>query len=376
MAARAAARRGARVVGVSVGAGRGGRGSGGRVTHARFAEIQRARLLAAAVRAVEELGYPDTSVADITSRARVSRRTFYELFSDREECLAAALEDILGLIAAELAGAGLDGLAWRERVRGGLWAILSFFDREPALARVCVVQALRGGPRVLERREGVLARLAGVVDEGRLGSERAARCTSLTAEGVVGAAFSIVYSRLLRGERGSLTGLFGELMGMIVLPYLGPAAARREQERAVPVAAVSGVRAGGGVVESVADPLGGVSMRLTYRTARVLEGIAEHPGASNREAGECAGISDPGQVSKLLARLERLGLLVNRTGGGRVMGEPNAWTLTAKGVVVARNIRMYSPAVAGREDAPVGVASSVGGRGVSPSDFDTRLGGT
>jgi AcrR family transcriptional regulator len=376
MAARAAARRGARVVGVSVGAGRGGRGSGGRVTHARFAEIQRARLLAAAVRAVEELGYPDTSVADITSRARVSRRTFYELFSDREECLAAALEDVLGLIAAELAGVGLDGLAWRERVRGGLWAILSFFDREPALARVCVVQALRGGPRVLERREGVLARLAGVVDEGRLGSERAARCTSLTAEGVVGAAFSIVYSRLLRGERGSLTGLFGELTGMIVLPYLGPAAARREQERAVPVAAASGVRAGGGVVESVADPLGGVSMRLTYRTARVLEGIAEHPGASNREAGECAGISDPGQVSKLLARLERLGLLVNRTGGGRVMGEPNAWTLTAKGVVVARNIRMYSPAVAGREDAPVGVASSVGGRGVSPSDFDTRLGGT
>jgi AcrR family transcriptional regulator/DNA-binding MarR family transcriptional regulator len=376
MPARAAARRGARVAGVSVGAGRGGRGAGGGVTHARFAEIQRARLLAAAVRAVEELGYPDTSVADITSRARVSRRTFYELFSDREECLAAALEDVLGLIAAELAAAGLEGLVWRERVRGGLWAILSFFDREPALARVCVVQALRGGPRVLERREGVLARLAGVVDGGRLESERAARCTPLTAEGVVGAAFSIVYSRLLRGERGPLTGLFGELMGMIVLPYLGPAVARREQERPAPVAPAGAMPRSVGVAESVSDPLDGVAMRLTYRTARVLEGIAEHPGASNREAGECAGISDPGQVSKLLARLERLGLLANRTGGGRVMGEPNAWTLTAKGVVVARNIRMYSPAGAGGEDAAAGVAPSVGGRGVSPSDFDTRLGGT
>jgi AcrR family transcriptional regulator len=359
-----------------VGAGRGGRGAGGGVTHARFAEIQRARLLAAAVRAVEELGYPDTSVADITSRARVSRRTFYELFSDREECLAAALEDVLGLIVAELAAAGLEGLVWRERVRGGLWAILSFFDREPALARVCVVQALRGGPRVLERREAILTQLASVVDEGRLESERAARCTPLTAEGVVGAAFSIVYSRLLRGERGPLTGLFGELMGMIVLPYLGPAVARREQERPAPVAPAGAARGPSrGVAESVADPLDGVSMRLTYRTARVLEGIAEHPGASNREAGECAGISDPGQVSKLLARLERLGLLANRTGGGRVMGEPNAWTLTAKGVVVARNIRMHSPAVAGCEDAAVGV-SSVVGRGVSPSDFDTRLGGT
>jgi DNA-binding MarR family transcriptional regulator len=82
-------------------------------------------------------------------------------------------------------------------------------------------------------------------------------------------------------------------------------------------------------------------MRLTYRTARVLEGIAEHPGASNREAGNYAGIPDPGQVSKLLARLERLGLLAK--GAVRAKGEPNAWALTPQGVQVAQNIRMYSP---------------------------------
>jgi AcrR family transcriptional regulator len=343
--------------------------------HARLAEIQRVRLLAAAVRAVDELGYADTTVAHITSRARVSRRTFYELFPDREACLAAALEDILGLIAAELAAVDLDGVAWRERVRRGLWAILSFLDREPVLARVCVVQALRGGPRVLARREEILAQLAAVVDEGRLESGRAARCTAMTAEGLVGAAFSIAYARLLKGERRPLTGLLGELMGMIVLPYLGPAAARRELERPAPVAPAGAAGKESRLDDGVADPLGGVSMRLTYRTARILEAIAEYPGASNREAGERAGIFDPGQVSKLLARLGRLGLATNRTGEGRVMGEPNAWTLTAKGVVVARNIRMYSPADAGSKDAPVGV-SSVGGRGVSPSDFDTRLGGT
>jgi DNA-binding MarR family transcriptional regulator len=215
-----------------------------------------------------------------------------------------------------------------------------------------------------------------VVDEGRLEGPRAARCTPLTAEGLVGAAFSIVYARLLKGERRPLPSLLGELIGMIVLPYLGPAAARREQERPAPVAPAGASRRESGLAEaSVTDPLGGVSMRLTYRTARVLEGIAEHPGSSNREAGECAGISDPGQVSKLLARLERLGLLANRTGGGRVLGEPNAWTLTAKGVVVARNIRMHAPAVAGCADAPHG-ASQLVERGVSPSDFDTRLGGT
>jgi AcrR family transcriptional regulator len=317
----------------------------GGVSHVRLVEIQRARLLAAAVRAVDELGYADTTVADITSRARVSRRTFYELFSDREACLAGVLEDALGLIAAELAAAGLDDLAWRERVRLGLFTILSFLDREPVLARVCVVQALRGGPRILERREAVLAQLAAAVDEGRLLGARGARCTPLTAEGLVGAAFAIVYARLLKGERAPLTGLQGELMGMIVLPYQGASAAGREQLRAAPVPATRVGRGGGGLAESVTDPLGGVAMRLTYRTARVLEGIAELGGRgsnpSNREVGEYAGIPDPGQVSKLLARLERLGLLENGT--VRAKGEPNAWALTAKGVVVAQSIRMHAP---------------------------------
>jgi AcrR family transcriptional regulator len=317
-------------------------GVGGRseiVQHEQIVEIQRSRLLAAAVSAVDELSYADTTVADITSRARVSRRTFYELFKNREECLAAVLEDVVALVEGEIAAAGLDGLVWRERVRGGLWVILSFLDREPALARVCVVQALRGGMEILDRREEILAGLAAVVDDGRHEGARAGGCTPLTAEGVVGAAFTIVYGRLLRGERQSLTGLLGELMGMIVLPYMGAAAARREQARPVPVGSVGapgGPAAAGG---AVGDPLEGVSMRVTYRTARVLEGVGECPGASNREVAERAGIHDPGQVSKLVARLRRLGLLMN-TGEGHAKGEPNAWSLTPKGLRVVQRLSM------------------------------------
>ena len=309
-------------------------------SHPQIVEIQRSRLLAAAVGAVDELGYADTTVTDVTNRARVSRRTFYELFSSREECLLAVLEDVVALIAGDVADAGVEGLPWRERVRTGLWAILAFLDREPALARVCVIQALRGGPEVLRRREELLAGLAVAVDEGRGEGARAEQCTPLTAEGVVGAAFTIVYARLLRGEHEPLTGLLGELMGMIVLPYMGVAAARREQSRPAPGVsrvrrdAVSGPAAPGC---AVGDPLEGVSMRLTYRTARVLEGVAERPGGSNRAVAERAGIHDPGQVSKLLARLERLGLLAN-TSEGHAKGEPNAWSLTPKGTRVVQRL--------------------------------------
>ncbi len=322
----------------------GGLASSGGLAYTYIGEIQRARLLAAAVGTIDDLGYAETSVANIVTRSRVSRRTFYKTFANREECLAAVLDDALTRVALDLRAAGLEGLAWRERLRLGLWTILSFLDRDAALARVCVVQALGGGSATLVRRERVLASLAKLVDEGRRESSRGGECTRLTAEGLVGAAYMIVYGRLVRNASEPLTDLLGELMGMIVLPYLGPAAARREQARQAPAAVAARAASQPESATQVGeDPLQGVPMRLTYRTARVLEGVQEHPGASNRRVADHAGIADPGQVSKLLRRLEQLELLENR-GGGHAQGEPNAWSLTNKGALVAQSIRIHASA--------------------------------
>jgi AcrR family transcriptional regulator/DNA-binding MarR family transcriptional regulator len=303
----------------------------------QVSEMQRARLIGAAAPVVDELGWSAVTVARIASRARVSRRTFYDLFVDRDDCLLAMLDDVVVRIEDELAPVGLEA-SWRARVRGGLWTVLSFLDREPVLARVCVVEALRGGPRVLERREEIFARLAGVLEEGRSESPRE-ETSRLTAEGLVGAAFTIVQARLLRSEREPLTGLTGELMGMIVLPYLGPAAARREQHRTDLTPAPAPARKRSRSQKDDRDPLRDVPMRLTYRTARVLEAAAEHPGASNRLLGEHADLHDQGQVSKLLARLDRLGLLTN-TGAGHARGERNAWRLTPLGERVTKQLSL------------------------------------
>jgi AcrR family transcriptional regulator len=333
----------ASVAAVSLGGPRiAGSGALGRsVPRSQVAEIQRSRLLAAAVSVFDERGYAGTTVAHITRYARVSRRTFYELFANREECLAAVIEDAVSRVQAELSSAELQRLSWCERIRTGLAAVLAFLDREPALARVCVVQAARGGPVIVSHREQILQDLAAAIDEGRFAGGRGGECSPLTAEGLAGAGFAIVYTRLLRCEREPLGGLLGELMGMVVLPYLGPGAARREQTRRAPV--VLGGPAGRlGSGRPAGDPLEGVQMRMTYRTARVLEGIAEHPGASNRMVSDYAGIQDQGQVSKLLARLLRLGL-VTKSGDGHAKGEPNAWRLTFKGEQVAQSIRLHRP---------------------------------
>jgi AcrR family transcriptional regulator len=306
--------------------------------------MQRARLIGAAVPAVDELGWPGVTVADIASRARVSRRTFYDLFANREECLLALLDDTVARVEQDLAHAGLgDDVSWVERVRSGLWTILCFLDRDPVLARVCVVQSARGTRRVLDAREALLGRLAGVLDEGRAQNARAAQTPVLVAEGLAGAALAIVYKRVLNGERAPLTDLHGELIGMIVLPYLGSAAASRERKRPAPHPALSVARdtsrSGSAGQE---DPLRDVPMRLTYRTARVLQAASEYPGASNRQIGEHADMYDQGQISRLLARLQRLGLLAN-SGEGQPRGESNAWTLTSLGERVTTQLNLPQP---------------------------------
>jgi hypothetical protein len=131
-----------------------------------------------------------------------------------------------------------------------------------------------------------------------------------------------------------LIELLGALMAVIVLPYQGQAVASKELKRPTPRATRPAKR-------STKDPLEGLDMRLTYRTVRVLMAIAGHPRASNRVIATASGISDQGQISKLLARLDGLGLIHN-TGQGNPKGAPNAWELTPRGQQIEHTIRLQA----------------------------------
>ncbi len=305
----------------------------------QVSEIQRSRMLTAAAEAVEEVGYARLTVAQVIARARVSRKTFYDLFEDREDCFLAVFDQAVEQISALVSDAYMREDGWRDGLRAGVLAMLRFMDDEPGLARVCVVEALGAGPRVLKRRTQVLAQLREVVDQGRSSAgARVARATEespeVTAEGVIGAVFAVLHSRLLVRNREPFTALLGPLMSMIVLPYLGARAASNELTRKPPPLP----KRRKPPRRIVKDPLEGLDMRLTYRTVRVLTFIGEHPGASNREIAEGAGIADQGQISKLLTRLERL-QLVHNIGEGQVMGSSNEWYLTDRGGQVERATR-------------------------------------
>jgi AcrR family transcriptional regulator len=298
-------------------------------------EIQRGRMIAAAVQTVGDVGYAGMSVAQIIRRARVSRKTFYGLFANREECFLAAFDHAVYEAERVAADAFKNGSGWPDGVRCGLAALLAFMDERPDLARLCLLDALGTGNLVLRRRAEVLEELASVLDVGRSRTQRSREPPPLAAETIVGGVFAVVHARLLNEEHEPLSGLLGDLMSMIVLPYLGAAGARRELSRQLVPAAD---RPRSRRRPKKADPLHGLSMRLTYRTVLVLMYLAEHPGASNRQVADGSQIVDQGQISKLLGRLARLGLAENR-GGGQQRGAANAWRLTRHGAQLERAAR-------------------------------------
>ncbi len=310
--------------------------AGNGLGHAHIAQIQRARLLAATFDVVTDRGAANVSVAHVVERSGVSRRTFYETFVDREDCFLAAFEDALAFASQRVMPVYSAEQKWRERIRASLLALLAFFDEEPVIARLLIVESLSAGEKTLRRRNGVLAQLATALDEGRGQSASAAYLPPLTAEGLVGGAFSLIYTNIVCADDRPLLELANQLMSMIVLPYLGAAAARKELERPIERQAEERHDA-----RMLADPFKDAGMRLTYRTVRVLMAVAEHPNASNRTIGEHAGIKDQGQMSKLLGRLGRLDLIEN-TGLGPGQGGPNAWQLTANGRELTKNIRTHT----------------------------------
>ncbi len=365
----------------------------------RVKDLQRVRILTAMTELVRERGVRGVAVAHVVSRSGVSRRTFYELFDDREDCLLAAFEQALQRAGEMVLPAYEAPGSWQEKIRAGLAAALDFLDAEPAMGGLCVVDAFAAEGSVLERRARVVSAMIDAVHEGARGQRFAAargktaapapapadadarsdaaaqeaagartrarangreaavpgtranggspprdaaagdystRPPRIVAEGAVGAVLAVIHARMVEPDPRPLRDLLGPLMSMIVLPYLGPEAAERELKRRPPR------RRARPTPRPSADPLRDLDMRLTYRTVRVLLAISELGGMgsspSSRQVADASGVIDQGQMSKLLWRLEHLGLIAN---GASVpsRGEPNAWSLTALGRELEQSIR-------------------------------------
>jgi AcrR family transcriptional regulator len=190
-----------------------------------IASNQRERLLDAIANVVAEKGYAATRVADITEYAGVSRKTFYELFDDKEDCFLAAYDAITALLMDSMAR-GLAAVAdrsWEEQVSALLGEFLRFLAAEPAFARMCIVEVLGSGAAGLARRDAAIEAFFPVVDQiprSQPGAER--WLSELTPMFVTGGILEVVYAAIRRGETDTLPDLEPDLTRLAFRAYLYP----------------------------------------------------------------------------------------------------------------------------------------------------------
>lgn len=189
--------------------------------------IQRERLIVAMLNAAAELGYLETNVQDVIDRAGVSRPTFYEHFSNKEDCFLAAFDTSAERLRKKVEAAARKGEdVWRERVRFSLEALLRFGSRERDTARTLVVEARAASAAAVKRRVELMDDFARCLQsEAEELLPDAGSQTPMTASGIIGGVESVLYSRLCRQEFDQLESLLPSLMYFVILPYEGHRAA-------------------------------------------------------------------------------------------------------------------------------------------------------
>lgn len=282
--------------------------------------IQRMRILDALVDAVAELGYGETSVRDVVARAGVSRATFYKHFASKQEAFLAAYDATVALIGARLRRPRATPETWPQCVSAVLEELLALLDEDPAGARMLVLEAPAAGPAALAARARVLADFQPLLDSGRTAAPHAARVPAPVAEAVIAGAHGVIHARLLERSAEPLGALLPALTYIALVPYLGSERALGELSRERPPRASASPHTRGGGPARLA-------WSLPYQSQRCLRHIQAHPDASSQAVRRGLGFRHLSQVSRILAKLERLGLAQT----SRSPGKPHAWRLTPIG---------------------------------------------
>jgi AcrR family transcriptional regulator len=94
----------------------------------------RERLLLGLAASIRERGYRDTKISDIVAHARTSRRTFYEVFQDKEECFLALMHELNQQMQERIVAAVDPDAPWDEQIRAGVTAWIEAMGSRPELS--------------------------------------------------------------------------------------------------------------------------------------------------------------------------------------------------------------------------------------------------
>jgi hypothetical protein len=194
---------------------------------------ERARLLEAMLEELVDKGYGKVEVEGAVERAHLARAGGWsELFVDKDACLVAAFEQLTGQLRTAIVEGCRGGRDWPGRVAGGLRVLLTTLASRALMAEALARSFPSIGPSAQERYQGFVESLAPLLAEGREFSGLASELPGEVELLAVGAAEAIVFEQIQAGRTAALAELGPEILFSVLVPFVGPASAAAEMEKA------------------------------------------------------------------------------------------------------------------------------------------------
>lgn len=128
---------------------------------------QRGRLITAFVKLAADSGYDNVTIIDIVSLAGTSKRTFYEHFEDKEDCLLQAFDTTRDMLFAAIVAEAEPVEDPVERIRVGMQAYIKALSELPDFTRLFLSESMAAGPALADRWIDATELLATVIHSWR-----------------------------------------------------------------------------------------------------------------------------------------------------------------------------------------------------------------
>jgi AcrR family transcriptional regulator len=179
------------------------------------AENQRARLFGAMVASVAERGYWNTRVADLVELSGVSLRSFYGLFADKRACFLATVTSL----ASATVDVVLDELGestWEEETRRRLATLAELVARQPAAAKLFLIEAYVAGPEAAATVEETSRQVEAQIRQHLASSERWGGLPPEIGTVAVAAILEAFRTRLLKNQAPRLPEVADEIASLLL----------------------------------------------------------------------------------------------------------------------------------------------------------------
>jgi AcrR family transcriptional regulator len=182
------------------------------LSRAEVAANQRHRMIEATIDVVGEKGYAELTVSDVIKRAGVSRRAFYEHFSNREECFLATYDAIMANSSQAVADAfgGAGGLL--ENAQGAIAELFKRALRRPDAMRVLMIEIGAAGPEGITRREQLGVAYESALRDGLGLPPGPGPIPNPVLRAAIGGIGAVLYSHVQAGRRKQLMQLVPQLV--------------------------------------------------------------------------------------------------------------------------------------------------------------------